>query len=104
MAKKEYNESPLLMYVGDSMAFSYEWSDTISNPVTTVYKEGEDVSGVVLSGTESSSGGNQTSRVLAPIAADHKSTLIMILKATFNGRTELKSVFIDVLDPAQINA
>lgn len=89
--------------IGEQMYFRVIWAEfrLISSPVTTAYKNGTNVSSDVLSGSEVSSGNQQTTRKITIPTGYGGSTVVIELTITSGRETRKSAVIIDILSPGQ---
>lgn len=96
-------ERDQVMIEGEALTFSVTFvgATTVSGPSSKVYKNGNDVSGTVQSGSDSVSGNVVTLKTITAQADDGGGVYVVVVSATVNGNTEKRKFKINVVDPGE---
>lgn len=91
------------MIEGEAIGFSVNFmgATTVSDPGSAVYKNGTDISGTVMSGSDSVSGSTVLLKTITAQVGDGGETYVVVVSATVDGNTEKRKFIIRIVDPTE---
>ena len=96
-------EREQVMIEGEALAFSVAFvgTTTVSDPSSTVFKNGADISGTVQSGSDSVSGNVVKLKTITAQNGDGGSVYVVVVSAVVDGNTEKRKFIIRIANQTE---